>query len=357
MPRVLISYRRADSLAITGRIFDRLVSQYGKAAIYRDIDNIPLGADFRTDIDKALKESDVLLVIIGHKWLSASKDGRRRIDDENDQVRVEVETALERGIPVIPVLVDQAKMPAPQRLPATLKGFTFRNAVEIDSGPDFDPHVQRLLRKLDEIVAPRRKIPWRALAGAAALAVLCLGVSIAWFKWSTQAPYPWIAVAQKEVGQREIAGPEENPRILQYFSTLPIAENLATDPKVKRLPREQKEQRVKEMIAAGEKPRDDLHDWAWGFTEWTLNQAGISGAKSSDPDEWLKWGSGTDDPKVGAVAIVKGSENNHIGFVVKVYDLTVDLLAGNQSNSVNISNVARSDIAGYRMPAASAAGR
>lgn len=355
MPRVSISYRRADSLAITGGIFDRLVTRYGKAAVFRDIDNIPLGVDFRTHIDKALKDSDALLVIVGPKWLSASKDGRSRLDDENDLVRIEVETALTQGLPVIPVLVDRAKMPTPQRLPSSLKGLSFRNAIEIDSGQDFDLHLQRLVRKLDESVSPTIRIPWRTLAGAAAFVILLLGAWIAWHNWPAPAPYPWIAVAQKEVGQQEIAGPDENRRIQQYLSTLTDFENLATDPKVKRLPREEKEQRIKEMVAAGEKPRDDLHDWAWGFVEWTLNQAGISGAKSSDPDAWLKWGYAIDGPRVGAVAIVKGSENNHIGFVVKVHDQLVELLAGNQSNSVSIKHIPRSDIAGYRMPIASAA--
>ena len=355
MPRVSISYRRANSLAITGRIFDRLVSRYGKAAVFRDIDNIPLGVDFRTHIDTALKASDVLLVIVGPKWLSASKDGRSRLDDENDLVRIEVETALTQGLPVIPVLVGRAKMPAPQRLPSSLKGFPFRNAIEIDSGQDFDLHLQRLVRKLDESVSPKRKIRWWTLAGAAAFVILLLGAGIAWLNWPAPAPYPWIAVAQKELGQHETAGPSENQRIVQYFSTLSDFENLATDPKVKRLAREEKEQRVKEMIAAGEKPRDDLHDWAWGFVEWTLNQAGISGAKSSDPDAWLKWGYAIDGPKVGAVAILKGSENNHIGFVLRVDDQIVDLLAGNQSNSVSIRHVPRSNIADYRMPIASAA--
>jgi uncharacterized protein (TIGR02594 family) len=353
MPKVSISYRRADSLAITGRIFDRLVSRYGKGAVFRDIDNIPAGVDFRTYIDEALSKSDVLLVVVGPKWLGATKDGRNRLDDENDLVRIEVETALKRDVPVIPILVDKTRMPSPQRVPASLRHFTFRNAVEVDSGQDFDQHVKRLIRRLDEILVSARRIPWRAIAGAAVLALLLLGAWGWWLSWPAPASYPWIAIAEKEIGQHEIAGPEENQRILQYFSTIPIAENLATDPKAKRLARDLKEQQVKEMVAQGEKPRDDVHDWAWGFVEWTLNQVGISGAKSTDPDEWLKWGFAVDSPKIGAIAILKGGEN-HIGFVVKVHDQVVDLLAGNQSDSVSIKHVSVGEIAGYRMPVAAA---
>ena len=69
MPRSTISYRRDDSLDITGRIFDRLAGHFGREAVFRDIDSIPLGADFRCHIDRVLDESDIILAIVGPRWI------------------------------------------------------------------------------------------------------------------------------------------------------------------------------------------------------------------------------------------------------------------------------------------------
>jgi hypothetical protein len=110
MPRIAISYRREDSAAITGRIFDRLTAQYGNDSVFRDIDNIPIGVDFREHIDSMLAETDITLVIIGKRWLGPGR-GRRRINDPADPVRIEVDTALRIGKPVIPVLVERGGMP------------------------------------------------------------------------------------------------------------------------------------------------------------------------------------------------------------------------------------------------------
>jgi TIR domain len=149
MAKITVSYRREDSEAITGRIFDRLVGRFGKTSVFRDIDNIPPGVDFRTHIDEALETTDVLLVVIGRRWLGSAKPGNARIHDADDPVRIEVETALKRGISVIPVLVNDTKMPTAAQLPKTLKDFVFRNAVRVDSGQDFDHHTDRLLRAMD----------------------------------------------------------------------------------------------------------------------------------------------------------------------------------------------------------------
>jgi hypothetical protein len=158
MPKITVSYRRDDSEAITGRIFDRLVANYGKESVFRDIDNIPPGVDFRKHIDGALKETDVLMVVIGRRWLGSVKQGSARIHDEADPVRIEVETALQRGIPVIPVLVGETKMPTAAQLPPSLKEFAFRNAVRVDSGQDFDHHTERLMRAMARALPQESKV-------------------------------------------------------------------------------------------------------------------------------------------------------------------------------------------------------
>jgi hypothetical protein len=152
MPRIAISYRRDNSAAITGRIFDRLTAHYGSDSVFRDIDNIPLGVDFREHVKAMLAETDITLVIIGKRWLGPAS-GWRRIDDPADPVRVEVETALRRRMPVIPILVEGGGMPKVDQLPDTLKELTYRNGLDVDSGRDFNHHIGRLIRNMDPILA------------------------------------------------------------------------------------------------------------------------------------------------------------------------------------------------------------
>lgn len=145
-----ISYRREDSGPITGRIFDRLQTAFGRDKVFMDIDSIPFGVDFRTHISHTLGRCEALLVVIGDRWLGPKADGSNRIEEETDFVRLEVSAALSRDILVIPLLVDQTHMPSAKLLPDDLKGIAFRNALRIDSGIDFNHHMDRLCRSLQE---------------------------------------------------------------------------------------------------------------------------------------------------------------------------------------------------------------
>jgi hypothetical protein len=151
MPRITISYRRDDSLDITGRIFDRLAGHFGREAVFRDIDSIPPGADFRRHINRVLDESDIVLAIVGPRWVGPD-DEHRRLANPADPVRVEIETALRKDKPLIPVLVSRAVMPHPEALPDSLQDFAYRNAIQVDSGQDFDVHVGRLIRTMEQIL-------------------------------------------------------------------------------------------------------------------------------------------------------------------------------------------------------------
>jgi len=126
--KIAISYRRADTEVMAGRIRDRLADRYGGDTVFMDIDDIPYGKDFRTHIFETIVQSDVLLVIVGQRWLGAGRGGTRRIDNETDFVRLEVETALSNAVPIIPVLVGSARMPQPTQLPESLKNLAFLNA-------------------------------------------------------------------------------------------------------------------------------------------------------------------------------------------------------------------------------------
>lgn len=152
MPKIFISYRRADTGYVATMLADKLVEEYGPGSVFFDIDNIPLGVDFRKHIESAVTRCDVLIALVGDTWLTcAHEDGTRRLEDPSDFVRLEIEAALNRNIPVIPVLTGQARMPGEKDLPETLTAFCFRNASELRSGSDLRLHVDRLKAGLDAI--------------------------------------------------------------------------------------------------------------------------------------------------------------------------------------------------------------
>jgi hypothetical protein len=149
LKNVFISYRRDDSADITGRISDRLVERYGKNSVFKDVDSIPIGRDFRTHLQQAVGRCDALLVIIGRGWSDASAHGKRRLDDARDHLRIEIESALERDILVIPVLVQAATMPEAEDLPESIRSLAYRNGVLVRPDPDFNGDLERLMRGID----------------------------------------------------------------------------------------------------------------------------------------------------------------------------------------------------------------
>ena len=159
MPKIAISYRRSDSRAIVGGIFDRLADHYGSDEIFLDIDAIPYGRNFRDHIDSVLKQCEVLIVVVSPHWTGARADGLPRIFDEADPVRIEVQTALMGKMRILPALIDDAIMPAPGDLPESLREFSLLNALHIDSGVDFKIHVGRLIAALDQIVGLPKRPP------------------------------------------------------------------------------------------------------------------------------------------------------------------------------------------------------
>jgi hypothetical protein len=120
-----------------------------------DIDAIPVGLDFREYLQQALDRCDILLAVVGPRWLGTDEQGRHAIADEGDWVRLEIETALAKKIPVIPILIDRLRMPKASDLPETLRDFAFRQAAEVDSGVDFRSHMERLIRSMDQYLQAR----------------------------------------------------------------------------------------------------------------------------------------------------------------------------------------------------------
>jgi hypothetical protein len=147
--RIFISYRREETAYPAGWLYDRLADRFGASKIFKDIDSIELGDDFVEVITTAVGACDVLLALIGNEWLTITgENGRRRLDDPADFVRVEIEAALARDVRVIPVLVDGASMPPAEDLPASLARLVRRHALEL-SPSRFDFDTGRLLRVLE----------------------------------------------------------------------------------------------------------------------------------------------------------------------------------------------------------------
>ena len=131
-----------------------------------DVDNIPIGTDFRSHIRAVLLETEVLIVVIGPRWLGTDSAGAVRMSQESDPVRAEVEAALAQELPMIPVLVDGAKMPDSTALPASIQKFAFLNAAEVATGRDFHPHMDRLIAAIDATLGARAGARGDAYAAA-----------------------------------------------------------------------------------------------------------------------------------------------------------------------------------------------
>lgn len=151
MTRIFISYRRIDTSGYTGRLFDRLEQYFGRDTVFMDVTGIEPGLDFYEVIEEQVASCDVLIAMIGPRWLTAKDaQGRRRLDNPNDFVRLEIGAALKRNIRVIPALVGGASMPYATDLPDDLRLLTRRNALTIDD--QFHSDVDRLIKVLEKVL-------------------------------------------------------------------------------------------------------------------------------------------------------------------------------------------------------------
>jgi len=151
--QIFISYRRDDASYPAGRLYDRLSAHFPQNQIFMDVDNLDPGIDFLKAIEESVGSCDVLIAVIGGRWLTATnQDGKRRLDDPKDFVRLEIATALKRGIRVIPVLVDGASMPRSGDLPDELQSLVRRNALLL-SHDRFRPDSERLIGAVERALA------------------------------------------------------------------------------------------------------------------------------------------------------------------------------------------------------------
>jgi len=205
MPRVFISYRRTDSDPIVGRIYDHLTRAYGRDNVFKDVDSIHPGADFRKSLMDAVEQCDVLIAVIGPGWIDATDEqGNHRLDSPTDFVRLEIESAFARKIRVIPVLVGGARMPGPNRLKGILVDLSYINASQVRTDPDFTGDIERLIQAIDPSSRPgprkRRPLVW--------IAACVLGVAVVWAVLANLAQRP--RPEQNYVDPRPVAPARED---------------------------------------------------------------------------------------------------------------------------------------------------
>jgi AAA ATPase domain/TIR domain len=160
--RIFISYRRQETAWPARQLYDVVAERFGAEQVFKDVDDIAPGDDFVERITAAVESCDVLLVLIGRQWLTIiDENGQRRLDNPEDFVRLEVETALTRNVRVIPILVDNARMPRKEELPPDLAPLARRHAVEV-SPITFD--TKRLMTTVHDTLAELRVVDRTGLA-------------------------------------------------------------------------------------------------------------------------------------------------------------------------------------------------
>jgi hypothetical protein len=159
--KIFINYRRDDSISTAGRLHDRLAQTFGRKNLFMDIDHVPAGVDFVEYLNNQVAACDIFLAVIGPNWVDAKDNrGRRRFDNPNDYVTVEIAAALARNIRVIPVLVDGARTPDDDKLPDSIKPLVRRNAVEVRN-TNFGRDAEALVTKVREALKSARLMTTR----------------------------------------------------------------------------------------------------------------------------------------------------------------------------------------------------
>jgi formylglycine-generating enzyme required for sulfatase activity len=152
MSKIFINYRREDSSGHAGRLYDHLANRFGETNIFMDIDNMRVGLDFVEQIEQAVQACDVLIAVIGKSWLTMKdEEGVRRLDNPHDFVRLEIQAALDRSIPVVPLLVGGAGTPKASELPDALAKLARRHAMKM-SDERFRADATRLIDQIGEYV-------------------------------------------------------------------------------------------------------------------------------------------------------------------------------------------------------------
>jgi hypothetical protein len=201
--QVFISYRREDAGGHAGRLEDGLERAFGPGSAFRDVVDLRPGEDYLQVLTERVAGAVAVLVVIGPRWLTVERDGKPRLEREDDVVRQEVEVALASGKPVIPVLVGGASMPEALMLPPSLAGLARFQAMSL-SEAGWEADLARLAGVLAPLLA-RPRLPGRRNWLLAALGVAFLAGAAGWWWWQQRGPDPagtWRAEVRYDWGDR-----------------------------------------------------------------------------------------------------------------------------------------------------------
>lgn len=305
MPGIFISYRRSDSTDATGRIHDRLVSEFGRGKVFKDVDSIPIGTDFRGHLTDVLNQCRVVIVVVGAGWIDVQNTAnKRRLEDPEDFVRIELEAALARDIPVIPVLVGNAVMPTETQLPRSLAAFAFRQATVVRPDPDFHRDMDRLIKALTGLEPSGSPARWmRGVTKWFRGAKSSSGNSDATSQSKKAENPPSVPLASAVVDTRPRLSSggvaSSNPEANRYFESAMISEQIHAD-----IPRSHSMLgRALELDPHFAEARA-----SHGITNWLLLDSGCSNdsALLSEAEDEMRRAL-KDDPKVGRA---------HVGFAL-----------------------------------------
>lgn len=156
MSSIFLSYRKTDSATISGILYERLADYFGPELVFKDIDTIPLGENFKDYISNVIQTCQIVLSVVGPDWLNATDgNGNRRLDNSEDFVRLELEIALQRKIRIIPVFIRNVKPLAELELPPSISQFVYQQGIFLRHGDDFNRDVQRLIESVSDYLAPK----------------------------------------------------------------------------------------------------------------------------------------------------------------------------------------------------------
>src|SRR5262249_8995672 len=154
--KIFINYRRDDSIGMAGRLHDRLAQDFGPDNIFMDVDNIPVSEDFVAYLNRQVAACDIVVAVIGKKWLKAKNKRGLRLHQPDDWVAIELAAALTRNIRVIPILVDGARMPSESELPESLRPLARRHAAEMRHA-HFGKDAAALVGIMQELIARQKE--------------------------------------------------------------------------------------------------------------------------------------------------------------------------------------------------------
>jgi invasion protein IalB len=302
--KIFINYRRDDSISTAGRLHDRLAQAFGRKNLFMDVDHIPAGVDFVEYLNGQVAACDIFLAIIGPNWLNAKDEyGRRRVDNPDDFVSVEIAAALARNsIRVIPVLVDGAHTPKADKLPDSIKPLVRRNAVEVRN-THFGRDAEALVEKVREALRGGRPIAiqlpflasaiawlmarrrWCAVAGSATallvgfIALYQMGVPV-WVLWTPRGEQSADAGAQRKAVEVEQQRLKEEVQRQTKAAADAEAKRKAAEAEQLAAVRAEEERKAKTAAEAEARARAQDASTSLTFSSWSKSCASTSGRQT-----------------------------------------------------------------------------